>query len=190
MTNKIVDGMNITKTLYVTDREEWREWLERNFDKEKEVWLIYPHKSSGKPRILYNDAVEEALCFGWIDSTAKNLDKDSSAQRFTPRNPKSRFSQPNKERLRWLLKKNMVHPSVLNTVRKVTKEKFVFPSDIIDVIKKDENVWKNYQNFPLPYKRIRIAYIDEARTRPEEFKKRLKILLRKPEKTNESGLEA
>ncbi|MCK5113130.1 MAG: hypothetical protein KAR11_00010 [Phycisphaerae bacterium] len=61
--------MNIEKKLYVTNREDWRKWLENNFDKEKNVWLIYPKKSSGKERIIYNDAVEEALCFGWIDST-------------------------------------------------------------------------------------------------------------------------
>ncbi len=67
--------MDIGKTLYVTDRQAWRKWLAENYDKEKEIWLIYPKKASGKPRILYNDAVEEALSFGWIDSTAKKLMK-------------------------------------------------------------------------------------------------------------------
>jgi uncharacterized protein YdeI (YjbR/CyaY-like superfamily) len=113
------------KTLYITKREEWREWLEKNFDKEKEMWLIYPNKSSGKPRIFYNDAVEEALCFGWIDSTIRKFDKESSMQRFSPRNPKSSYSQANKERLRWLLKRNLIHPSIRESARKVLKEKFV-----------------------------------------------------------------
>jgi uncharacterized protein YdeI (YjbR/CyaY-like superfamily) len=60
--------MEITKTLYVTNRDEWRNWLEAHYNSEKEIWLIYPLKDARKPRIPYNVAVEEALCFGWIDS--------------------------------------------------------------------------------------------------------------------------
>ena len=73
--------------IYIIDRKKWRKWLEKNFKKEKEIWLVYPKKSSGKKRIPYNDAVEEALCFGWIDSTIKSFDKDKTIQRFSPRNP-------------------------------------------------------------------------------------------------------
>jgi uncharacterized protein YdeI (YjbR/CyaY-like superfamily) len=91
--------MKIGKTLRVENRNEWREWLAANFDKEKEIWLISPSKQTGKPRIPYNDAVEEALSFGWIDSTIKTYDDHSSAQRYTPRNPRSSYSQANIERL-------------------------------------------------------------------------------------------
>ena len=72
-----------------------------NFETSCEIWFVFPYKSSGKKGILYNDAVEEALCFDWIDSTTKPLDKDHKIQRFTPRNPKSTYSQANKERLKW-----------------------------------------------------------------------------------------
>jgi uncharacterized protein YdeI (YjbR/CyaY-like superfamily) len=133
------------KTLYFTDRKAWRNWLENNFESEPEIWLIFPHKSSGKPRIPYNDAVEEALCFGWIDSIIKSHDSESAMQKFTPRNPKSGYSQPNKERLKWLTKENMIHPSMKNTIVNVLKEKFVFPTDIIKAIKKDKEAWKNDQ---------------------------------------------
>jgi len=167
------------KTLYVTERKEWRKWLEQNYNREKEIWLIYPHKSSGKPRILYNDAVEEALCFGWIDSTVRKFDKESSMQRFSPRNPKSTYSQANKERLRWLLKKDMIHPSLKESVKKILQEKFVFPPDIIKAIKKDKKAWENYQKFSESYKRIRVAYIEGARKRPEEFNKRLSNFINK-----------
>jgi uncharacterized protein YdeI (YjbR/CyaY-like superfamily) len=95
------------KTLYLTDRSQWRAWLEANYNKATEIWLVYPNKSTGKPRILYNDAVEEALCFGWIDSIQKSLDKDHAIQRFTPRNLKSDYCQANKERLKWLSDKGM-----------------------------------------------------------------------------------
>ena len=67
--------MEIGKTLYVKDRDKWRRWLEKNHAKASEIWLIYYRKSSGKPRVSYNDAIEEALCFGWIDSIAKPIDE-------------------------------------------------------------------------------------------------------------------
>jgi uncharacterized protein YdeI (YjbR/CyaY-like superfamily) len=165
--------MEIGETLYVTNREDWRTWLAKNFQKQKEIWLVFPHKSSGKPRISYNDAVEEALCFGWIDSTVKKFDEETSAQRFSPRNPKSPFSQPNKERLKWLVKENKLHPTMVDLSSKILKEKFVFPSDIIEALKDDKEAWKYYQKFSPGYRRIRIAYIDAARKRPEEFAKRL-----------------
>ena len=114
-------SMNVGKTLYVTDRQKWRAWLAENYDKEKEIWLIYPKKASGKPRILYNDAVEEALCFGWIDSTAKRIDENSYAQRFSPRNPKSTYSESNKQRLRELVKEGMVIPSVKAAIARFSR---------------------------------------------------------------------
>jgi uncharacterized protein YdeI (YjbR/CyaY-like superfamily) len=179
--------MEIGQILYVTDRKDWRAWLEKNFDKESEIWLIYPHKSSGKPRIPYNDAVEEALCFGWIDSTGKKYDDESSAQRFSPRNSKSPYSQANKERLRWLARENKLHPSMLDRVQKVLNEKFVFPPDILNAIKSDKNAWKNYQKFSPSYRRIRVAYIDTARKRPEEFKKRLSNFIKKTKQNKQIG---
>ncbi len=179
--------MEISKILYVAQREQWRAWLAKNFNKELEIWLIYPHKSSRKARISYNDAVEEALCFGWIDSTIKKWDEKSSAQRFSPRNPKSPFSQPNKERLKWLVKKNKLHPTVKDLVEKVLKDKFVYPPDIIKAIKDDKEVWKNYQKYSPSYQRIRVAYIDAARKRPEEFKKRLVNFLKKTKENKQIG---
>jgi uncharacterized protein YdeI (YjbR/CyaY-like superfamily) len=175
------------KTLYVIDRKDWRGWLEKNFDKEKEVWLVFPKKASGKLRISYNDAVEEALSFGWIDSQVKALDEENSIQRFSPRNPKSGYSQANKERLRWLLKEKLLHPSMRETAKRVLEEKFVFPPDIIDALKADETAWKNYQKFSPTYKRIRVAYIDAARKRPEEFKKRLANFVEKTKENKQIG---
>lgn len=171
--------MDKPKTLYVIDRKDWRAWLERYFDTEKEIWLIYPKKSSGKPRIRYNDAVEEALCFGWIDSTVKSLDEESRRQRFSPRNPGSRYSQANKERLKWLLRRHLIHPAMIDSVRKALQEKYVFPPDILETLKTDRAAWENYQNFSPSYRRIRTAYIDAARKRPEEFKKRLANFIKK-----------
>lgn len=179
--------MEISNTLYVTNRKDWRTWLAKYFDKKHEIWLIFPHISSGKPRIPYNDAVEEALCFGWIDSTIKKAGDESSAQRFSPRNPKSPFSQPNKERLRWLLKEKKLHPTVQEQVEKVLKEKYVFPPDILKALKDDKEAWKYYQKFSPGYRRIRVAYIDAARKRPEEFKKRLSNFIKKTKENKQIG---
>lgn len=170
--------MKLGKMLYVTDRKDWRSWLAKNFDKKNEIWLVYPKKSSGKPRMAYNDAVEEALCFGWIDSTVKKIDDKNSAQRFSPRNPKSPFSQANKERLRWLAKQKKLHPAMQDQAEKVLKEKFVFPPDIIEAIRADKEAWKIYRRFSPAYRRIRVTFIEGARKRPEEFKKRLAYFIK------------
>lgn len=177
--------MNSVKILYFHDRKDWRKWLERNYYAEKEVWLIYPKKDSDMPRIQYNDAVEEALCFGWIDSTVKSVDDKHSAQRFTPRNINSKYSQTNKERLKWLAKQKMLHPLIEETVQDILDEEYIFPSDILDAIEKDNIAWDNYGNLSDSYKRVRIAYIDAARKRPEEFRKRLKNFI---EKTRDNKL--
>jgi uncharacterized protein YdeI (YjbR/CyaY-like superfamily) len=179
--------MDIGKTLYVSNRKDWHEWLEANFNTEKEIWLIYPSKDSGKPRIQYNDAVEEALSFGWIDSIVKRNDDHSSAQRFSPRNPASNYSQPNKERLKWLVKEGRLHPSMKESVETILRTEFVFPPEILKAIKENKKAWENYQNFSPAYQRIRVAYINGARSRPDEFKKRLKNFVKQAEQNRLIG---
>nr|WP_321451694.1 YdeI/OmpD-associated family protein [uncultured Carboxylicivirga sp.] len=164
---------------YFTNRENWRHWLEINFETQDDVWLEYPLKRTGKKRILYNDAVEEALCFGWIDTTIKSLNEETSIQRFCKRRKNSSFSQPNIERLKWLYENNLVHKSISNEAFKIINQEFIFPEDIIQQLKADKAVWKHYQNFSAPYKRIRIAYIESARKKPEEFEKRLNNFINK-----------
>lgn len=179
--------MEITQTLYVTDPQEWRAWLETHYKTEDEIWLIYYKKDSGKPRIAYNDAVEQALCFGWIDSIIKKMDEERSAQRFSPRKPKSGYSQPNIERLRHLVAQGKVVDEVLKSLGNVLEQEFVFPPDILDAIKADEGTWNNYQNFSEPYKRIRVAFIESARKRPEEFQKRLNYFIKMTRKNKLIG---
>jgi uncharacterized protein YdeI (YjbR/CyaY-like superfamily) len=167
------------RTQYFTNRKDWRKWLEHNFESEKEVWLVFPHKSTGKPCMSYNDAVEEALCFGWIDSTLKKLDDEHNIQWFMPRKNKTYYSQPNRERLKWLWERDLIHSTVKNDVERIVQEEFTFPQDIIDRIKQDEVAWENYQKYSEPYKRIRVGYIEAARKRQEEFEKRLSNFLSK-----------
>jgi len=91
------------KTFYAANREEWRAWLEKHHKTETEIWLIYYKKSSGRPRIPYDDAVEEALCFGWVDSLVKRIDDEKYSQKFTPRKDRLKWSEPNKIRARAMI---------------------------------------------------------------------------------------
>jgi len=95
--------MEIGETLYVTTRDDFRKWLEENHKSRKEVWLIQYKKATKKPSIDYAEAVEEALCFGWIDNTQKSMDPERYATRFSPRRPKSNWTETNKDRARRLI---------------------------------------------------------------------------------------
>ena len=179
--------MEITKTLHVTNRKDWRKWLRGHYKTEKDIWLVYYKKETGKPRIEYNDAVEEALCFGWIDSTLKTLDENRMAQRFSPRKPKSAYSPANKERLRKLVNQRKVIKEVRESLGTILEEKFTIPKDILKAIKANREAWQNFQSFSDSYKRIRIGFIEGARKRPEEFKKRLRHFIRMTEQNKQFG---
>ncbi len=96
--------MKISASLYVSTREEWRAWLEQHHQGESEVWLIYYKAHTGQPSIPYEDSVEEALCFGWIDSIIQKLDEDRYARKFTPRTNTARWSEPNRRRVAKLIR--------------------------------------------------------------------------------------
>ena len=96
--------MEIGETLLVTSRQEWRAWLAQHNADCKEIWLIYYKKTSGKTGISYEESVEEALCFGWIDGANKGIDAETYAGRFTPRRPKSLWSASNRTRVAHLLR--------------------------------------------------------------------------------------
>jgi uncharacterized protein YdeI (YjbR/CyaY-like superfamily) len=161
--------MEITNTLYVTDRKQWRNWLAKNHKKQKEIWLIYYRKETGKSRILYDDAVLEALCYGWIDSIVKKIDKKRFAQRFSPRKPKSELSQINKERMRELIKEKKMTRWGLEAIAHVfnskvdTTNKFLIPQGILKALQANKDAWKHFQKMPFSYQRIRISYIENRK---------------------------
>lgn len=161
--------MNIGKTLYVTTRTAWRKWLAKNHDKASEIWLVYYRKETRKPRISYDDAVLEAIAFGWIDSTVKRMDDERFAQRFSPRKPTSVLSQMNKERIRELIKNGQMTTAGLAAIAHVynpktdSKERFVMPPGIVKAVKANRDAWKYFQAMPEAYKRIRAAYIESRK---------------------------
>ena len=170
------------ETFFTSERNKWRSYLEEHFETSSEIWFIFPTKESGEKGLSYNDAVEEALCFGWIDSTNRTIDEYHRARRFTPRRKGSPYSRPNIERLIWLDARGMIHPKVRESVLPVIRAPFVYPPDIMEALRQDEAVWENYRRFSESYRRIRVAYIEAARKRPEEFRKRLDSFMDKTRK--------
>lgn len=95
--------MEIPKTLHASNRDAWRAWLDRHHETEQEIWLVFYKKHTGKPGVSYEDAVEEALCFGWIDSIVRRIDDERYAQKFGPRKANSKWSESNKRRVRKMM---------------------------------------------------------------------------------------
>ncbi|MBP85904.1 MAG: hypothetical protein CMJ64_04175 [Planctomycetaceae bacterium] len=96
------------KQVCLTTRSEWRQWLTQNHDKETGIWLVFYKKHTRRPTLEYDDVVEEALCFGWIDSIIKKLDDDRYARKLTPRKPDSAWSDANKKRVMKLLRRKLI----------------------------------------------------------------------------------
>jgi uncharacterized protein YdeI (YjbR/CyaY-like superfamily) len=183
----MMQPLQSAKLLHASSRSQWRAWLKKNYKSKTEIWLVYYKKHTSKLRISYNDAVEEALCFGWIDSTVRTIDEDSFAQKFSVRRPRSKYSQANLERLRALAKQGKVAKDVLESLPDLSREALAIPADILKAIKARKEAWKNFQRFSQSYVRIRIAYIEAARKRPAEFEKRLSHFVRMTEANKQFG---
>lgn len=174
--------MTVTETLYVHRREGWRGWLEAHHETAAEIWLVTYRAATGRPSLPYADAVEEALCVGWIDSIRKGLDEERLAQRFTPRRPGAAYSQTNKERLARLLDQGRVLPHVFETLGPEDRaDAYIFPADILDAIRASPEAWAFFETCSAPYRRIRVAYVDTARRRGDAFGTRLKTLVERCE---------
>ena len=180
--------MNVGKTLYAKNRKEWRSWLAKNHKSAPEIWLIYYKKASGKPRVAYNDAVDEALCYGWIDSILKPIDEHKYAQRYSPRRKTSRLSDMNRERVRRLSKAGRMTKAGLAAIEHTGKGRTALPTDILERLKADPTTWKNFQKFPRSYKRIRVGWIDAARHRREVFEQRLRYFLKMTAQNKRFGM--
>ncbi|MGH2609981.1 MAG: YdeI/OmpD-associated family protein [Gemmatimonadales bacterium] len=187
--------MKLGQTFYAKNRREWRRWLSQHHRTAPEIFLVYYKKHSGKPRVAYNDAVDEALCYGWIDSILKPMDGDRYAQRFSPRRPTSVLSPMNRERVRRLIAARRMTKAGLasiahvfdhrkDTTRKVTWE---IPKDILRRLKRDPTTWKHFQRFPESYKRIRIGWI-AATTRRDAYAQRLRYFLKMTAQNKRFGM--
>ena len=159
-------------------RSEWRRWLQRNHSREREVWLVFHKRSSGDAGISYEDAIEEALCFGWVDSLVKKLDEKRYLRKFTPRKPDSRWSTINRRRYASLQKRGLL--AAPGRARAPTNRSGDAPrpsptnlaKDIEIHLKSNAKAWTFFQNLAPSYRRLYIAWIEAAK-RPETRAKRI-----------------
>ncbi|WP_278546810.1 YdeI/OmpD-associated family protein [Megamonas funiformis] len=177
---KEVKPINILKA---KNREELRLWLENNYETQKECWVIVKR---GKPQnddtFWYIDAVEEALCFGWIDSTVKKLDNGITIQRLSPRKKGSIWSELNKERCRRMEKLGKMTQAGKKVLPDMSEKGFNIDIDILEALKKDEMVWAKFHKFPSLYQRVRIDTIQIKKKNPQLFQKRLEKLIENTKK--------
>jgi uncharacterized protein YdeI (YjbR/CyaY-like superfamily) len=169
--------VEIGKTLRAKTRGEWRRWLEKNHARAPEIWLVYYTKASGKKFVPYEAAVEEALCFGWIDGIVKKLEEDSRAQRFTPRRPGRPVSELNKERMRRMIEAGKMTEAGLAAAPDLHAD-FEIAAWIMEELQADPRVWKNFQAFPEAYKRVRIGWIQNTTGNDEVRRQRLDYFIK------------
>lgn len=170
------------KTFYAANRQQWRHWLEKNHHAEKCVWLIIYKKESGTPSIYYPEAVDEALCFGWIDSKANKRDEKSYYQFFAKRNPKSNWSKINKAKVEKLIIAGLMMPAGLMMVELAKQsgtwnaldevENISIPEDLQKVFDQDKLAYENWSKFPRSSRRGILEWILNAR-RAETRAKRI-----------------
>ena len=171
-----------TKQFYPKNRKEWRKWLEKNHAKEKNVGLVMYKKDSGMPTVTWVEAVEEALCFGWIDSTVNKLDEHGRVQFFSPRKPKSNWSKINKAKVEKLIAEGLMTPSGLAMVNLAKEtgtwtalddvEETIIPEDLKKALGKNKKALTHFSAFPRSSKRLILEWILNAK-RPETREKRI-----------------
>jgi uncharacterized protein YdeI (YjbR/CyaY-like superfamily) len=184
--------------LYFRTREEWRDWLMKNHNTSDGIWLVYYKKPSGKPRIPYNDAVEEALCFGWIDGKIKRINDDYYIQRFTPRRKGSRWSRLNVSRVTSMQKAGKMMPAGMKAFQEaVDKPELIYeinlddnivtPEDLLEALKKNESAFRNFNNFSLSNKRLYIFWLNSAK-KEETRQRRISKIVWFSEKNRPPGM--
>jgi uncharacterized protein YdeI (YjbR/CyaY-like superfamily) len=164
------------KTYYAKSQKEWRKWLEKNNQSEKSVWLIIYKKQSEIPSVYYPEAVDEAICFGWIDSKPNKRDDESYYQFFAKRNPKSNWSKVNKGKVERLLKEGLIAKSGLEAIELAKQngtwtaldkvEEIIIPEDLQKAFNKNKKAFENFNAFPRSSKRGILEWILNAK-RPE-----------------------
>lgn len=189
--------MKMEKTVHCTTRQEWREWLAQHGAAEPEVWLVFNRAGSGQPILSYEDAVEEGLCFGWIDSIIQRIDEHSYARKFNPRKNWNQWSESNILRMRklvpaglvmdWVVAKlpgNVLEGEIAHRTRPSENE---IPEWIRAGLQAHEPAWTNFQNLSPSNRRLYLGWILDAR-REETRRRRLEEATRRLLKNLPLGL--
>lgn len=175
------------KQFHPKTREAWRKWLAKYHAKEPGVWMVYYKKHTGKPRVEMNEAVEEALCFGWIDSIQLVVDDERTQLKFTPRKPKSVWSDINKKRVEKLIQSGLMTAAGMEKIEIAKKNgswdsltasdqhsnNNTLPPDLQKALSKNKKAMANFMAFALTYRRNFLSWIDAAK-REETRKARIR----------------
>ncbi len=170
------------ETVDVQNRAEWRKWLEEHYDSDSEIWLVFHKRHTGVPSIGYDDAVEEALCFGWIDSLVRRLDEARYARKFTPRKAASKWSTSNRRRYadlkaRGLLAAPGLRRAPTNRSGDAPRPSVSAPPSYIEkALKSRPRAWQQFTRLAPSYRRAYIGWIDSAK-RQETKERRLREAL-------------
>ena len=165
----------------VKNRQAFRNWLIENHDKESECWLFLKRGVlKDETTFWYLDAVEEALCFGWIDSVHKNVPGIGLVQRLSPRKKNSTWSELNKERCRRLEKLGLMTSAGRAVLP--AENSFTIDPDVLNALQKNPQIWENFQKFPPLYQRIRIDTVQREKKKKAIYERMLKRLLESTEK--------
>ncbi len=178
----------ITKRSIFKNRAAWRAWLEKHHARETELWLVFYKKNSNRPTVTYNEAVEEALCFGWIDGLTKGIDEEKYAVRFTPRKSASVWSESNKKRVAKMIAEGKMMSVGLAKVEEAKRngewEKATMREDVSNVpadlkcaLQADKIAQQNFEKLAPSHKRQYIYWITEAK-RDETRQKRIRETVR------------
>ncbi len=184
-------------SLYITTREEWRSWLEKHYETSEHIWLIYYKKHTGKPRIPYDAAVEEALCFGWIDGKVKRIDDERYMQKYTPRRKRSTWSDSNKIRVEKMISQGRMTEAGLRKIKDAKEngqwnraypEKAYpeIPADLEQALGADAKAESNFNNLASCYKKHYIWWITEAK-KPETRQRRIRITVQRIAENKKPG---
>ena len=170
------------ETLDVRSRREWRRWLKENHDSTSEIWLVFHKLHTGVPSLGYDDAVEEALCFGWIDSIVRRLDDARYARKFTPRKADSKWSTINRRRYADLASRGLLaapglkRPPTGRSGDAPRRTVWPLPLYMEEALKANPRAWKHFEQLAPSYRRMYIGWIDSAK-RDETKQKRLREAL-------------
>jgi len=182
---------------YFETREEWRDWLIRNHKSAAEAWLVFYKKGSGKPGLLYNDSVEEALCFGWIDGKLKGVNKEYYILRFTVRKAGSKWSKYNIERVQKLIGLGKMQASGLEAYKKaLEKPELIYgkrsdgdlkiPDDLLEAFSENKKACMNFLGLSESSRRIQIEWLKSAK-RPETRMRRIMKIIDQSERNIRRG---
>jgi uncharacterized protein YdeI (YjbR/CyaY-like superfamily) len=190
--------MKPTNSFHFDSRDVWRAWLEQNHDSETELWLIYYKKHTGEPTVQYEEAVEEALCFGWIDTTVRTIDTERYMQKYTPRKRNSGWSALNRKRAEKMILSGRMTDAGMAKVKEARKngkweealtpnQPCIMPAELEEALKSDTTAWQNFNAFTKSQQNLYIGWVMSAK-REETRTRRIREVVKRSALNQKPGM--